>query len=435
LNEKQERPASNRVHRNFLKLLRGRGLAAVLTLGATALAARALTPSDFGLVVLVHSYLLVMQGVAKLKTFDAVIQYGVPVQDEGNFARLAQLLRLTTMLDATASVMGAVLGGALVFLVGPYLEWTASTMHLAALYSLLLLGGFSGTASGILRLYDRFDLLSWERVLGPLIRVIGVGWAWWYGADGIEPFLWSYGVSWLAQHLFLILAGWREIRRHLPGQPLKGDVWRRHTERFPGIWKFLNVVYWQSNLDLVPKQISVLAAGFFLGPAMAGMFRIALQFSRVLAVPALLLRQVLLPDLARLWHRKDRDFVPVLKSALLTGGGIGLVVLVTALFLAEPLLVLVAGSAYRDAAPALYGLMLGAAFDIGISTLRAAGYAMGLAHAVLKLYAVALVAYLVLFPTLTIPFGLAGAGMASAAASLLGLVMMGILVKRRLRFE
>ena len=435
MNEKQERPASNRVHRNFLKLLRGRGLAAVLTLVATALAARALTPSDFGLVVLVHSYLLVMQGIAKLKTFEAVIQYGVPAEDEGNFGRLAQLLRLTMVLDVTASVVGAILGAAIIFLVGPHMEWTAETMNLAALYSLLLLGGFSGTASGILRLYDRFDLLSWERALGPLIRVIGVGLAWWVGADGIEPFLFAFGAGWLVQQLFLILAGWREFRRHLPGQSLKGEVWRRHRERFPGIWKFLHIVYWQSNLDLVPKQVSVLAAGFFLGPAMAGMFRIALQFSRVLAVPALLLRQVLLPDLARLWHRKDREFVPVLKGALLTGGGIGLVVLVMAFFLAEPLLVLVAGPAYRGAAPAIAGLLLGAAFDIGISTLRAAGYAMGLAHAVLQLSVVVLVAYIILFPALTIPFDLAGAGMASAVASLLGLVLMGFLVRRRLRCE
>jgi O-antigen/teichoic acid export membrane protein len=432
---KTEIPSRKRVNRNFLKLLHGRGLAAILALGATALTARALSPADFGLVAMVHSYLLVMQGVVKLNSFDAIIQYGVPAQDKGDFGKLAQLLRITVVLDLGAALVGAALGCSIVFLVGPHLGWATSTIHLAALYSLLLLGGFSGSASGVLRLYDRFDLIGRERVLGPLVRLIGVGLAWWLGAHHIGAFLIAFGAGWLAQHLYLIQAGWREQRRHLPQNLLGGEVWHQHTKRFPGLWRFLNVVYWQSNIDLIPKHVSVLATGFFLGPAMAGMFRLALQFSKVLAVPALLLRQVLLPDLARLWHRRDPNFVPVLKSALITGGGIGLAILLLALFFAEPLLTLVASPAYSAAAPAMYGLMLGAALDIGISTLRAAGYAMGLAHSVLKLYAIALVAYVALFPLLTIPLGLVGAGMASAATSLLALIMMGLLVKRHLKFD
>lgn len=435
-NSSQETPSSStsgsRVRGNFLKLLGGRGWSSILTLGATALMARSLSPDQFGLVILVHTYLLVMKGVMKISSFDAIIQYGVPLQDQGDRPRLAQLLRITFVLDVAAALIGTILACAIVPLIGPRLDWAESTTHLATLYSLLLLSSWTGSASGVLRLYDRFDLLARQHIVGPVVRLSGVALAWWLGVHDITPFLIAYGLGWLAQNLYLIQAGWREHRRNLSEEPLRGETWCQPGVRFPGIWRFFNVVYWQSNLDLLPKHVSVLFAGFFLGPTMAGLFRLALQFSRALAVPALLLRQVLLPDLARLWHRRDPIFNKVLTRALSASAGIGLFIAGASWLFAVPLLSLVAGPEYRDAAPAMYWLMLGAGLDMGVSTLRAAGYAMGQAHSVLILFGLAAVVYIVVFPPLTLSYGLAGAGMASAVTSILTLVAMGLLVKRSL---
>ena len=33
------------------------------------------------------------------------------------------------------------------------------------------------------------------------------------------------------------------------------------------LWRFIGIVYWQTNLDLIPKQLSTLMAGNLLGPA------------------------------------------------------------------------------------------------------------------------------------------------------------------------
>ena len=315
-----------------------------------------------------------------------------------------------------------------------YMGWDARVTHLAMLYSLLLFSGLTGSANGVLRLVDRFDILVRGSLIDRILRLAGVALFWALGSHDIGLFLAAYGVSWLVSNLYILYGGWKEYRCHLPGESLlKGDIWQQHTKRFPGLWRFLNVVYWQSNLDLIPKHVAVILAGAFLGPAMAGMYRLAFGFSKALSAPAVLLRKVLLGDLARLWHRRDLAFVGLLYRSLAASAGLGLCIAAVVWFFAVPLLTLLAGSEYSDAAPALTWLMLAAGLNMGISTLRAAAYAMDKADKVLKIHALALIVYVVAFPLLTPTLGLAGAGMASAATSLVTMIAMSLLVKRQLK--
>ena len=59
-----------------MRLLRGRGLAALLMLLAMALMARALPAEEFGLLMLLHAFVLGVYGLVNLKPFEAVVLYG-----------------------------------------------------------------------------------------------------------------------------------------------------------------------------------------------------------------------------------------------------------------------------------------------------------------------------------------------------------------------
>lgn len=425
--------ALRRVWSNFFQLLKGRGASALLVLAATALVARALEPAAFGLVVLIHTYLLTLRGLVNLKPFEAIIRYGVKAQEDGQPDRLRQLLRMTTVLDITLALAGCLLGVSLVGILGPVLGWDDQARQLAMLYSLLLLSSATGTASGVLRLYNRFDLLGLRQALGPLLLLLIVVLVW-LQEGGYEAFLWAYGVAWLAENLLLLQFARREMRRHphLQTSFWKGPVWRHHRQRFPGFWSFLQVVYWQGNLDMVPKQLSVMAVGALLGPAAAGMYRLARQISKLLTVPALLLRQVLFPDLARYWHRGDPRFTRVVKLTVAVSLAFGVGVAVLAGFVAEPAINLLAGEGYAGATAVVVWLMLSAGLDLGVSGLRAAGYAMGLAGQLLRLYLISILVYVVLFALLSQSAGLAGTGMAAALWSLLSLLLVGLVVWRRM---
>ena len=69
--------AMRRILGNFGVLIRARGIVALLAFAATALTARALGPAEFGIVVVVHAYTLVVRGLLNFQPFEAIVRYGV----------------------------------------------------------------------------------------------------------------------------------------------------------------------------------------------------------------------------------------------------------------------------------------------------------------------------------------------------------------------
>ena len=60
-------------------------------------------------------------------------------------------------------------------LIGPYVGWDADVVTYAQIFSLQILVAVLATPIGILRLFDRFDLLAGQAVITPLLRLVGVG--------------------------------------------------------------------------------------------------------------------------------------------------------------------------------------------------------------------------------------------------------------------
>jgi len=381
---------------------------------------------------LIHTYLLAVRGLLNLKPFEAIIRYGVSAQEEGKTDQLCQLLRMILVLDVIFALAGTAVALALVPLVGPMLGWDSEAQNLALLYSLLMLITSTGAANGVLRLYNRFDLLGLRQAMGPLVQLLGVSLAWFLEAE-YPYFLLAYGMGWLVEHLVMLWFGWRESHRQLGKDLWRGPIWHKHKERFPGFWQFIHVVYWQANTDLIPKQISLLGVGALLGAADAGLFRLAQQLAKVLTVPALLLRTVLFPDLARLWLRRDPQFAGIIRRSLVVSVLFGGTVALLSLVLGKPAIELLAGPEYLGAVAVIFWLMLSAGLDLGLAALRAAGYAMGFAGTLLRLYLTSLAVYLLLFLTLGQWLGLVGIGLATAGWSALNLLLVGGLIRHKLR--
>jgi O-antigen/teichoic acid export membrane protein len=193
----------NRTLKNFGKVLRGRGIAAVCGVAATALMAHALPVEQFGLVVLLHTYIMVIKGFVNFRSFEAIVKFGIPFQESGDEGRLKALLRSTMLLDWSACLLAALIGVAAVPLVGKFLHWDAQLSGWASIYALILLTTAINTGSGILRLYDRFDALGIQYTVTPLIRVLLVAAAWLMDGSMLM-FLLAWGVSFCIGNLYMI---------------------------------------------------------------------------------------------------------------------------------------------------------------------------------------------------------------------------------------
>ena len=96
----------------------------MLSVASIGLAAHALPVEQFGLIILLHTYVKVVKGFLNFRTFEAIVRFGVPLQDSGDELQLKSLLRSTMTIDFASSLLAALIGVAAVPLAARFLHWT-----------------------------------------------------------------------------------------------------------------------------------------------------------------------------------------------------------------------------------------------------------------------------------------------------------------------
>ncbi|MCZ6761494.1 MAG: lipopolysaccharide biosynthesis protein [Gammaproteobacteria bacterium] len=421
-----------RIGRNFGKLLRGRGVAAVLELTTVAVLARSLSPENFGQLVLVQTYVQMVRGLFNFRLHETVVRFGVPVHDANNLHSLRRLLRLTLFIDIAASGASIVVAILAVPLAGLLFDWDQDLIFGALIYSSILLTSAKDTPKGILRLFDRFDALGIQLMISPFLRLLGVLIVSMQVPD-VLSFVVVLALGTLAGNIYLIVRGWMEYGRQVGGSLLRGPSIKGWRDEFPDLRGFLSVVYLQSNLDNVQKQAPTLLAGALLGAAGAGMLRIAREATKILSKPGALLQQVLFPNLVRMWTRHTANFHSILLRIVLVSGVFGLVFISASIFGGRLLLTSILGPDYAEAAPLMSLLLFAATLELMVFMLRTGGYAMGLAGKILWLYAISAVLYVIAFIAITPSIGLLGPGFAACFSAAVTLVGISFLVSRGIR--
>ncbi len=421
-----------RVLGNFGFLVRGRSVAAAMSFGATMLMARALGPAEFGMVVLIQAYALLMRGLLNFRSFESVIRYGVPAHDAGDTRTLRRLVKVCRRVDLRASLVATALALIVAPLIGPSLGMGRDDVILLTAYSLVLLTTGNNTSGGILRLFDQFDTMGRIMTIGPTIRFFGVVIAWWLDSP-LPVFVAILAFAFVTENLYGLWRGQHEYRQRI-GRPPEGEnISDANLAEFSGLRRFLWNNYWQSNMDLVRKHLSTLLAGYLLGPAEAGLLRLARELSSLLSKPAALIREVVFPDLTRSWHQGSAVFKLIAYRTALLGGGFGLLFVAAGYLFGDKLLGSLIGREFIAAAPVLTLMLLAATFDLTASSLRSAAYAIGSAGKVLRMYVVSAGIYMVLFVALTSWMGLIGAGVAACVAAALPPLAMAALIRRKTR--
>ena len=416
-----------RVLANFWILIRGRGAAAIMAFGATTLMARSLGPTEFGMVVLIHTYAMLIRALLDFGSVDAIVRFGVPAHDAGDSHALGRLIKVCRRIDKQASITAALLALAVAPFAGPSMGMDNNHVMLLMAYSVVLITTGTGTASGILRLYDRFDILGRQMTISPTIRFMGVVIAWWLSAP-IQVFVAIWASGYAAENFYLMWHAKHKYNTHIKEALAGVSVKDAKLSDCDGLRHFLWVTYWQSNLDILPKHITTVLVGYLLGPAEAGLLRLARELSSMLSKPAILIRQVIFADLTRNWNQGNQAFDVIAYRTALLGGALGLLFVVTSYFFGEHLLATLLGQQFVAAKSVLTLMLLAATLDLAASPLRSALYAMGYATKAMRLYVLSTTMYLGLFVVLTKSMGLIGAGLAASVAAALPLIGMLVLI-------
>lgn len=425
--------AFRRLFKNAGLMLSGRVMTGLLSLGTLSLSARGLGVENFGILALIQTYGQVIATMATFQSVQAVLRYGAIATAQNDRKSFQGLLKFLTLLDAGGGVAGVVLGFFAAPIVGPLLGWSPDVVGYAQAYSLLVFFTVLATPTGLLRLYDRFDLLAIQTTITPLFRLIGVAIAWSLSAP-----LWAYLLVWFVAQFIggvtLTYLAWREAYRrgHLAG--LDFSV-RGVTAPHAGIWQFTIMSNLYMSFQILANHANIFLVGYFAGPAAAGIFKIGREASTVLSKPAELLNNSIAPEFARLASRGEwQDFLRlIIRSGAVAAGAGGFMLLLTILAGGQ-FLEIAFGEAYAGAYLPLVLLVAAAAVYVVGFPMDTALFAMGKAGIPLRITTgVILLVQLPLLVLLARLYGPVGAGLSALAASAATLVLMTTFTLLQLR--
>lgn len=415
-----------RILKNMGFLFGGKSSAVLVGLAVLAIAARALSIEDLGVLLLLHAFIALMTGVATFKSWQALIQFGAGPIEDGDLPQFHRLLRFSIGLDLTAAVFAAILSTTILLFFYDRLGVRDEVLLFAVAYCLLSATNLRSSPLGVLRLYDRFDLISLHDQAVPIVRLIGASLGLLIGGDLIW-FILVWMAAAAASNIVTPALALRELSRR---GALKGLFAKRPTLKAPrrGIWRYV----WMSNIDatidLVDKQMPTLLAGALLGPAFAALFKIARDVSEVLGKGARLLNQVLYPELVRLMiagniARAIR--IIIYSSVYLLVAGFSLAGLIS--LFGPALFAAALERDYESVAPIATMLVIAAALMGAAAPIYSGLYALGNPGRAALSRAITVMMTIALFVTLSLIFGESGPGWAMVIGAAAGLVITSII--------
>ena len=424
----------NITHRIFQGLglvMGGKAAAGLVSLLYLIIAARALGPHEYGLLVLMHGYVTTVVGIVEFPAWQAIVRYGAEARAGNDVHRLARLLRFGAIIELTGGTAAALTAMALAPIVGPHLGWPPELIDFAILYSLAVLGSVRSVPAGYLQLIGRFDLIGLHNVVQPITRLAGATAAWLLGF-GLRGFLFAWLAAALSEFAVLWIMGAVCAHRRL-GQALARPEPGSATTENPGIWRFLVASNADLTLSELAGRIAPLIVGWVLGPAAAGLYAIAQRATVIIAQPAQILGNTSYSGLAALLA--SRQGGAALRHTLSRVIGIALlaaapVILLVAAF-PTPIVILLGGKAFAAAGSIMVMLVLARAITIIGPPCSSALSVMGYPALSMSANLFASMIFLPLFPWLLHQWGLTGAGALALGQSLIASTLLAGLAWRR----
>lgn len=409
--------------KNAGTLLSGNMVAWILGLGTFAITARILGPTEFGILVLITTYVTIVDKLLNFQSWQALIKYGAEALERKSNDDFKSIVKFCTLLDVATAILGTIVAVVAVSWVGQWLAWESETVLMATFYSFVILFNISGTPTGVLRLFNRFRLFAVQNIITATIKFVGVVILLFIGAG-----LWSVLLLWMVTtiigQLLLLGLGWREL--HIQGfegtykAPIR-DISTQHS----GVLGFILTTNLNSSIRTTSRELDTMIVGGIVGIEGAGLFKIAKQIAAIPAMVSDPLYQAIYPDLSRLWVRESiKEFKQlILRSGLVAGGGATIIWLGVILF-GSFFIQIIFGVEYVAAQPVLVWYMLAMVIAIYGFPLQPAMLSMGRPKTTFWVHLLSTIAY---FPLLFIFIewmGLVGAGVAYVCYYLLWTFIM-----------
>ena len=432
-----------RIAANTGLMLGSKFLSVVLGLGSIILATKYLDVASLGVILFLHAYMLFFSEVATFKSWQSIIRFGTEHVKKNDVPELSKLLKFSIKLDALGAVFAFIAAlGTFSFAMWltqqlpdffnrPQVMPQSELRQYLTAYCGLVLLRQQDTSIGILRLFDKFNMLAVQNVVMPVIRFAGVVIAAITGA-GFEGFLLAWFAGSFAAYIFFPLVGLTELgKRRLLKPVFKTSA--PFTKMPKGIWPFVIKSNIDSTLDASTKHLPALMVMGVFGSVWVAIFRVAEELAKLLSEGFKLLDQVIYPELAKMISNgKESEIWRLVTRTALILVAIGATFSFIIIFFGPSMVSALLSDDYIQAAP-LTSLLVPAAVLLGIAApLYPVLYAADKPERAIYARGAGVIIYIIAFFGFSFTIGRMAPGWAAILGNAASVVFLVYLAKRTL---
>lgn len=417
-----------RLARNAGYLAGGTVASALFVMLAVVLIARALSPREFGLLVLFQSATMLVSTLMSFSTQQPVIKLGSAALAEGDMARLGRIIGLGLLVDAAAALVAA--AGAFAFLDFGR-EWIGigrEQLPIASVFAASLL--FSGylTSNGVIRLLDRFGLLSLIQA-GCAAALLAVTFILYIRGAPFEAYCWNWAVFYALNAQLPLWIGLFLARR--AGIPIGFATNRMHRGELSTFLAYCWTTWGVATVEALRSNGDSLIVGATVSVEGAGIYNVAKQLAGVFRKLNTVFASAAFPEISAMSaHGLADSAAHVRQRMLLVGGVLGAAIVAAALLLGRPVLGFLFGRHFEAAWPPLVILTAAAAAQLISHTQSMYVQVYVGPEWLFRIYVLAIAVFAAVILPLTFEFSMTGTAFAQLLFSL-ALIFLCHLTLRR----
>ena len=158
---------------SFFAIL-GEGGSSFLNLFVVILLIKIMGNEGYGILILAQSYMTIIDTIINLQCWKGVIKYGEEAVANNDSKSYMGYLKFGSLLDVSTAILGCLVSLLLVSVVGKLLGWSELLMNCSYIFSLVILFHFSGTPTAVLRMENKFNLVSIQKITAALIKLLTI---------------------------------------------------------------------------------------------------------------------------------------------------------------------------------------------------------------------------------------------------------------------
>ncbi len=397
-----------RLIKNAGILLSGNVISALLRLAALAIITRALSPADFGLLVLIETYAAIFDLLFNFQSWQALIKYGADALKAGDDEGFKKLIKFGTILDVGSALLATLFAVSLAHGISQLFGWAFELKNMIMIYSFVILFNLSGTPTAILRLFDKFKLFTIQNVLTSVIKLFFVAVAYFYDA-GLEGFILIWLITGIFQNLFLFASGWWIIRSKGYKNIINSSI-KNINKKFNGIWHFV----WASNINATlikfTRHFDKFIILYILNTEAVAFYKLVQSINSIIARLIDPLYVSVYPELAKLVSDNNiKELNRLLKRTSFIIFLVALFLYVGAIVGIDVFVKIIFGDAYEGVGKIALCYIFGTLISVIFYYAQPLVLAFGQAPTALKINIFNIFVYISMLYTLTYTFGLIGA--------------------------